>query len=141
VIEQPVCLLADDEPLLLEVMKAYLEEGGFAVITAHDGAEAMRLIDHSVATIAAVVTGVRMPRADGWKVAKHARQALTGIPVVFMSGDSASIWSVEGVPNSVMLQKPFASAQLVTALSSLLNNGARCRASSRLNWQPRGIGS
>lgn len=121
-IEQPVCLLADDEPLLLEVMKAHLEEGGFAVIAAHDGAEAMRLIDHSVATIAAVVTDVRMPGADGWQVARHAREALTNVPIVYMSGDSASIWSVEGVPNSVMLQKPFASAQLVTALSTLLNN-------------------
>jgi len=38
-----------------------------------------------------------------------------------MSGDSASQWSARGVPNSLMLSKPFAPAQLVTGLATLLN--------------------
>ena len=37
-----------------------------------------------------------------------------------MTGDSAADWSAEGVPNSVMLQKPFAEAQLLTAMGTLL---------------------
>lgn len=43
--------------------------------------------------------------------------------VVYMSGDSAEDWSSKGVPNSIMLSKPFAPAQLVTAISNLLNSG------------------
>jgi hypothetical protein len=41
-----------------------------------------------------------------------------------MSGDSAGDWAANGVPNSIMLNKPFAPAQLVTAVSQLLNTGA-----------------
>jgi len=41
--------------------------------------------------------------------------------VIYMTGDSAIVWVAEGVPASVMVQKPFAIAQMVTAVSNLLN--------------------
>jgi two-component system cell cycle response regulator CpdR len=41
-----------------------------------------------------------------------------------MSGDSAVEWASEGVPKSIMLAKPFAIVQLVTAVSQLLNDSA-----------------
>jgi two-component system cell cycle response regulator CpdR len=37
-----------------------------------------------------------------------------------MSGDSGHDWSSKGVPNSLMIAKPFAVAQIVTAISNLL---------------------
>jgi hypothetical protein len=39
----------------------------------------------------------------------------------YLSGDSAEDWTSKGVPHSIMLPKPFAPAQLVTAVSQLLN--------------------
>jgi hypothetical protein len=42
----------------------------------------------------------------------------------YMSGDSSADWAVEGVPNSIMLAKPFAPAQLVTAISQLLTSAS-----------------
>ena len=44
------------------------------------------------------------------------------MPVVYMSGESAEDWTSQGVPNSIVLAKPFALAQLVTAVSQLLNS-------------------
>ena len=38
-----------------------------------------------------------------------------------MSGASAGDWAAQGVPNSIMLTKPFAPAQLITAISTLMN--------------------
>ena len=38
--------------------------------------------------------------------------------------DSAEDWASKGVPNSIMLAKPFAPAQLVTAVAQLINGGA-----------------
>jgi two-component system, cell cycle response regulator CpdR len=38
-----------------------------------------------------------------------------------MTGAAAEEWGSHGVPNSVLLQKPFAPAQLVTTVSNLLN--------------------
>ena len=59
--------------------------------------------------------------SDGWKIACEARELFPEIVVVYASGDSASDWSAMGVPDSIMLQKPFAEAQLITAVSTLLN--------------------
>jgi hypothetical protein len=39
-----------------------------------------------------------------------------------MSGAAAADWTSKGVPNSIMLAKPFAPAQLLTAVSNFLNN-------------------
>jgi DNA-binding response OmpR family regulator len=84
----------------------------------------LRLIDSDGAAFAAIVTDVRLPGADGWQIARHAREVFTDIPIVYMSGDSASDWSIEGVPNSLMLQKPFAMAQLVTGLATIMNSAS-----------------
>lgn len=63
-------------------------------------------------------------KLDGWEVARHAREADPAFPVVYMSGDSTEDWASKGVPNSIMLAKPFAPAQLVTAVAQLLNGGS-----------------
>ena len=62
-------------------------------------------------------------RIDGWEVAQHAREINPEFPVVYTSGKSAAEWPSKGVPNSIMLAKPFAPAQLVTAVANLLNGG------------------
>ena len=49
------------------------------------------------------------------------RQTNSTIPVVYVSGDSASQWGAEGVPNSIMISKPFFLPQVITAISTLLN--------------------
>ncbi len=43
------------------------------------------------------------------------------MPLIYMSGDSSGEWASQGVPNSIMIGKPFAFPQLITALSMLLN--------------------
>lgn len=67
---------------------------------------------------------VRLPDVDGWEVAHVARELNPSIPVTYLSGDSAVEWSANGVPNSLMLQKPFAMAQLITGVTTLMNEVA-----------------
>lgn len=55
-----------------------------------------------------------------WELARRAREINDQIAVVYVIGDSVDGWSAIGVPKSVVIQKPFAEAQLVTALSTLL---------------------
>lgn len=75
--------------------------------------------------IRALATDINLGRdqVDGWEIARHAREIHPEFPVVYMSGESAQDWSSKGVPNSIMLSKPFAPAQLVTAISNLFNSG------------------
>jgi CheY-like chemotaxis protein len=63
-------------------------------------------------------------RLDGWAVARAAREIEPEFPVVYMTGAAANEWGSKGVPNSILLNKPFAPAQLVTAVSQLLNAGS-----------------
>jgi len=71
----------------------------------------------------ALVTDINLgpDKMEGWEVAKHAREISPGLPVVYMSARATGDWTSKGVPNSIMLSKPFAPAQLVTAVSQLLN--------------------
>ena len=62
-------------------------------------------------------------KTDGWEVARRAREIEAEFPIVYMSGAAAADWTSKGVPNSIMLAKPFAPAQLLTAVSNLLNSG------------------
>jgi DNA-binding response OmpR family regulator len=72
----------------------------------------------------ALVTDIGLRRQiDGWEVAQQAREIDPAFPIVYMSGAHAEDWASKGVPNSIMLAKPFAPVQLVTAVSQLLNSG------------------
>jgi DNA-binding response OmpR family regulator len=59
-------------------------------------------------------------RIRGWDVARRARAINPVLPVVYITGANADEWAVQGVPNSIVLTKPFAPAQLITAVSQLL---------------------
>lgn len=56
-------------------------------------------------------------------VARRGRELLNDLPVVYMTGASADAWGSKGVPNSVLINKPFAPMQVTTAVSQLLNAG------------------
>ena len=119
--ELPTLLYVEDEATVALVVEIALQEAGFAVELATSGRAAVEALDKNVASYCALVTDVRLPEVDGWKLARHARELNGSLPVVYVSGDSASEWSANGVPGSIMVQKPFANAQLVAAIASLLN--------------------
>ena len=97
----------------------------FQIAIASWGGTAVELLDASDVKYRALVTDINLGRGkmDGWEVARRAREINPQFSVVYMTGDSAAEWDSKGVPNSILLTKPFAPAQLVTALSQLLNGG------------------
>jgi DNA-binding response OmpR family regulator len=119
----PVILVIEDDQLIQGVVEEALREGGFEIAIASSGENAVKMLEASDGKYRALVTDVNLgrDRMDGWEVAKRAREIDPAFPVVYMSGDSADDWGSKGVPNSIMLEKPFAPAQLVTAVSQLLN--------------------
>jgi len=71
----------------------------------------------------ALITDInRLGTLDGWDVAKRARELKPDMPVIYMTGLAADDWASRGVPNSLLLQKPFAPAQIVTAVAQMLNS-------------------
>ncbi len=120
---EPVCILvAEDEALLLIDFEGALIEAGFTVVAVASGGNAIERLRSADLSIQGIVTDIRLgDRLDGWDIARAAREIDPLIAVVYVSGDSAPEWASKGVPNSIMLEKPFAMAQLVTAISQLLN--------------------
>jgi DNA-binding response OmpR family regulator len=121
----PTILVVEDDQLIRSVVEETLTDGGFEIDIAASAAQAIELLDKASGKYRALVTDINLGRGqiDGWEIARHAREIDPEFPVVYMSGDSAEAWASKGVPNSIMLAKPFAPAQLVTAVSQLLNSG------------------
>lgn len=114
-------LLVEDEPLILLSAQEALEAGGFTILPARGGEEAISLLDERVDELSGLITDVRLGAGpSGWDVARHARELKPSLPVVFTTGDSAHDWPVQGVPKSLVVQKPYAPAQVLTAISTLL---------------------
>jgi DNA-binding response OmpR family regulator len=118
-------LLVEDEPVLLDIVRTTLEDGGYDVVVAENGSSAIRALDERPSDFVALVTDIRIGKGpSGWDVARHARALKPEVSIVYMTGDSAGEWAVHGVPKSLLLQKPFAQAQLITAVSTLLNEAS-----------------
>src|ERR1700752_1919847 len=121
--ELPVILVIEDEDSIQAVVEEDLTEGGFATDVVASGEEALTLFSGGLRSYKALVTDVGLKgRLSGWEVAAKISETDPGFPVIYMSGAHADEWASKGVPNSIMLAKPFAPAQLVTAVSQLLNS-------------------
>jgi DNA-binding response OmpR family regulator len=115
-------LVIEDDQLIQAMVQEALSEGGFEATVTASGEEAVALLHANKSQYRAVVTDINLiGRFDGWKAARTARETDPTIPVIYMTGTHGEEWASKGVPNSVLLTKPFAPAQLVTALSNLLN--------------------
>ena len=120
--DMPVVLVVENEALLQPVLHDALKDGGFDVVMTASGEQALTLLKSGVVKYSAIATDVNLDgEATGWEVAKQARENDPQVAVVYMTGASADQWPSQGVPGSILLQKPFAPAQLLTAVSQLLN--------------------
>lgn len=103
------------------VARDALEAGGYSVVDAVNGEDAMKILDERAGEFAGVITDIRMGSGPtGWEVGKHARKLRGDMPVLYTTTDSGEQWPSEGVPNSLLVQKPYAPAQLVTGISGLI---------------------
>ncbi len=117
--------VVEDEALIQHVLEDALTDNGFAVTLAISGEEAIAMLDREGADYRALITDINLGGGvTGWEVAKHAREISDTIPVIYMSGASAHEWASKGVPNSQLMPKPFAIAQLITAVAHLINAAA-----------------
>ena len=114
-------LLVEDEALIRMMLEDELADAGFGLVVASDGGRAIEEIEDDPGRFGVIVTDIRLGRGkSGWDVARRARELIPEMPVVYVSGDSAHEWAARGVPKSVMVQKPFAPEEVLTAISTLL---------------------
>lgn len=120
-LSMPLILLVEDEPLIREMLVEALADAGFSTLAADSAQSAFQMFEENSAEIRGLVTDINLADGmDGWELACAARELASDLPVVYLSGASGHQWASRGVPNSLMIAKPFAPAQVVVAISSLL---------------------
>ncbi|CAN5385675.1 response regulator [soil metagenome] len=120
--DNPIVLIVDDEPLIATMVQLTLEDEGFEVHSVMTAAEAAENIAELDGRLSVLITDIRLGEgSNGWAVATAARTRLPLLPVVYMTGDSASDWTVFGVPKSVLVQKPFVGAQVLAAVTTVMS--------------------
>ena len=115
-------LLVEGEDIVRETLDTALAEAGFQVIFAFDEAEATAELSLNPALYRAVITDVRKANGPGgWDVAQRARELVEEMPIVYINGEGTHDWFIKGVPNSLLITKPFLPAQIVAAVLTLMN--------------------
>lgn len=115
-------LVVDDEPELLEVTRAFMEDMGFDVISASNGKDGLTALRNNPDTNL-LFTDVVMPGGmNGVKLAKEARAELPDIKVLYMSGfPSGAIADRSGTElDAPLITKPYSLKELASALDVLL---------------------
>jgi two-component system OmpR family response regulator len=121
----PCILVVEDEAMIQLVLEADLGDAGFSVIAVGGAVEAIARLEAGADGCHAVVTDINLSDGSGWDVARRARELNPTMPVVYMTGDSAHEWPIKGVPQSILVAKPFAPVQIVNAVAQLLNDQAK----------------
>jgi len=116
-------LIVDDDLTSLKLLRAELESEGHAVFEAHDGVDALALLEHQ--RVDAVISDILMPRMDGYRlcheIRKHAR--LHDLPIILYT----SIYTSPGDEKLALdmgvdkfLKKPVSIETLVAALHEVI---------------------
>jgi PAS domain S-box-containing protein len=115
-------LLAEDEQDVREVAREFLESGGYTVIEARDGAEALKRVEKYEDAIDLLVTDMVMPGMTGQELSTRLLQSRPEIRVLYMSGYSerAAVDSARGDSSMRLLAKPFSRWALLRAVHEIL---------------------
>lgn len=112
-------LIADDDLEIAQLIKIYLVNEGYQVLTASNGREAMNLIAKE--SIQLMILDVMMPEMDGLEVVRAVRKEL-GIPILMLSAKAEDMDKIMGLTTGAddYMVKPFSALELIARVKSLL---------------------
>ncbi len=120
---QPLVLVADDEPRITRLVALTLDRDGFRVVTATGGEEALRIADEAKPDI--VLLDVRMPDIDGIEVMRRLREERP-IPVILLTASATTADRTMGLDLGAddYVAKPFHPDELAARVRAVLRRAA-----------------
>ena len=117
-------LVVEDEDGLRSVIRRLLQDEGYTVLEAPNGARALQLLAHGAdRDVALVLTDLRMPVMDGRQLAAAMARLHPSLPIVFMSGFTAQLMDMRLVsPDLAFLAKPFRNDDLLATVRGQLKS-------------------
>jgi len=119
---RPNILVVDDDPEIVRLLRAYLEQSGFRTSTAYDGERALHCLRSEHPDL--MVLDLMLPDRDGWDITRLVRfdQTLSQIPIIMLTArvdDTDKILGLElGADDYVT--KPFNPREVVARVRSVL---------------------
>jgi len=115
-------LVVDDEPDALELVAFNLKQAGLEVVTADDGAAALKRAREVVPDL--ILLDLMLPEVDGLEVCKQLRRdpATSSIPIIMVTAKAAEIDRVLGLELGAddYVTKPFSPRELVLRIKNLI---------------------
>jgi two-component system OmpR family response regulator len=113
-------LVVDDEPNIVELLSASLRYAGFEVVTAMNGADAVKAVERHRPDL--VVLDVMLPDVDGFVVLRRLRSGSHPLPVVFLTARDANDDKVTGLTlgGDDYVTKPFSLEEVVARIRAVL---------------------
>jgi two-component system OmpR family response regulator len=117
--QPPHVLVVDDDPDIRSLIKEYLEEEGFRITTASDGAQMRKTLDDDPAHL--IILDVRLPGESGLDLALQLRQS-SEVPIIMLSEKDDVVDRVTGLELGAddYVPKPFHLRELLARIRSLI---------------------
>jgi two-component system alkaline phosphatase synthesis response regulator PhoP len=115
-------MLVDDEPVSLRIVRLALENAGYDVTTAGDGAEALKIMRDRRFDV--LVTDLNMPRMNGRELCEAIQEGhVVHEPLIFVltarPGEGHRVWAKD-LENIEFLEKPASLRRLVARIGERL---------------------
>jgi len=117
-------LLVEDEDFVSDVTKRILERGGYTVITAANGREALNVYLRMRQKISLVILDLIMPEMGGKECLEKLLEIVPNVKILVISG-----YSVKGIAQEVIksgargfIGKPYHSKRILTAVREILDS-------------------
>jgi CheY-like chemotaxis protein len=117
--EQPVVFVVDDDEWIHELLTMALEDDGYQVVTAHDGREALELLERCRPRL--ILLDWMMPLMNGPAFAAELRRRglRPGIPILVVTADSNARGNAEQIGAEGYVRKPFDLGHLLDQVARL----------------------
>src|SRR5437764_9890056 len=119
-------LVVDDEPQIVQLVRDYLEHGGFEVLTAADGSSALRLASTQRPDL--VILDLGLPGVDGLDVTRSLRRN-GEVPIIMLTARTDESDKLVGLELGAddYMTKPFSPKELVARVRSVLRRSEAAR--------------
>ncbi|TFE00946.1 response regulator transcription factor [Jeotgalibacillus salarius] len=118
-------LVVDDEQSIVTLLKYNLEQSGYDVLTAYDGAEGIALVESEHPDL--LVLDLMLPVMDGIEVCKQLRQKQIHIPIIMLTAKDEEFDKVLGLELGAddYMTKPFSPREVVARVKAILRRAGR----------------
>ena len=117
-------LFVEDEEILLDLVKSSMEEKGYTVITANDGAEAVNIFSKKKESISLVLCDMGLPKLGGADVFKIMKELQPTVRIIFASGYFDPQVKAEMMKQGPVdfVQKPYDPDEIIKLIREVIDN-------------------